>query len=74
MRNVELYVKHKYENDNLADWFTFKMGRSCSSSSCVLPWCPAVLMVWWPTTIFHFALDCTKAESTFYKNSRMSAI
>jgi hypothetical protein len=48
------------------------MGRRSSTSSCVLPWWPAVLMVWWPTTIFHFALDCTKAVSTSYKNSIMS--
>jgi hypothetical protein len=73
MSNIELiYLMHQYENENEVDLFTFKMGRSSSTSSWVLPWWPAVLMVWWPTTIFHFALDCTKAESTSYKNSIMS--
>jgi hypothetical protein len=38
MSNIELiYLMHQYENENEVDLFTFKMGRSSSTSSWVLP-------------------------------------
>lgn len=45
---------------------TSRMGRSWWSSSWVSPCCPALLIVWCPTTIFHFAFESFSAESTSY--------
>lgn len=44
-------------------WVTWSTGSSSCSSSLVSPWSLTLLMVWWPTTIFHVAVDFFMASS-----------
>ena len=41
---------------------TSKMGRTWSTSSLVSPWRPRLRIVWCPTTIFHVAVEFSKAK------------
>ena len=47
-------------------FYTLRIGRRWVTRSMVLPWCPALLIVWWPTTIFHFAEEFFSVISRSY--------